>query len=121
LAFDQFINEKLLVDVVGCAARIWKGGKRSTREAESELVPRTVIAHVVSRFMEPGGEYSSVHCKAQELEAVARTAMAEQQKANSTSGNMVKKWILHFSFLENAIFIFLPFFFPDWVSFLAIP
>jgi hypothetical protein len=86
LAFDQFINEKLLVDVVGCAARIWKGGKRSTREAESELVPRTVIAHVVSRFMEPGGEYSSVHCKAQELEAVARTAMAE---GGSSTGDLI--------------------------------
>jgi UDP-glucoronosyl and UDP-glucosyl transferase len=77
LAFEQFINEKLLVDVIGCAARLWEGGKRSTREAESELVPRTVIAHAVSRFMEPGGDYSSVHCKARELGTVARAAMAE--------------------------------------------
>lgn len=78
LAHDQFINEKLLVDVVCCAARLWEGGKRSSSETGSELVPRTVISHVVSRFMETGGEYSSVHCKAQELGAEARAAMAER-------------------------------------------
>ncbi|KAJ4792259.1 Glycosyltransferase [Rhynchospora pubera] len=41
LAYEQFINEKLVVDVIGCAARLWEGGKRSTRETEKELVPRT--------------------------------------------------------------------------------
>ncbi|KAJ4760173.1 Glycosyltransferase [Rhynchospora pubera] len=77
LASEQFINEKLVVDVIGCAARLWEGGKRSTRETEKELVPRTVIAHALSRFMEPEGEFSSVHRKAQELGPVARSAIAD--------------------------------------------
>ncbi|KAJ3707894.1 hypothetical protein LUZ61_011599 [Rhynchospora tenuis] len=93
LASEQFINEKLLVDVVGCAVRLWEGGKRSTRETESELVPRTVIAHAVSRFMEPEGEYASVHCKARELGAEARSAMAEGGSSMSDLSRLINDLI----------------------------
>ncbi|KAJ1703423.1 hypothetical protein LUZ63_003202 [Rhynchospora breviuscula] len=93
LAFEQFINEKLLVDVVGCAARLWEGGKRSTRETESELVPRTEIAHAVSRFMEPEGENSSVHCKARELGVVIRSAMAEGGSSTSDLSRLISDLI----------------------------
>ncbi|KAF3327111.1 cytokinin-O-glucosyltransferase 1 [Carex littledalei] len=93
LASEQFINEKLLVDVVCCAARLWEGGKRSTSETARELVPRTVIAHVVSRFMEIGGEYSSVHCKAQELGAEARAAMAETGSSTADLSRLISDLI----------------------------
>ncbi|KAJ4799153.1 Glycosyltransferase [Rhynchospora pubera] len=88
-----FINEKLLVDVVGCATRLWEGGKRSTRETECELVPRTVIAHAVSQFMEPEGENSSVHCKARELGAVIRSAMAEGGSSTSDLSRLISDLI----------------------------
>ncbi|KAJ1703424.1 hypothetical protein LUZ63_003203 [Rhynchospora breviuscula] len=93
LAHDQFINEKLLVDVVGCAARLWEGGKRSTTDMKSELVPRTVIAQAVSQFMEPKGEYSSVHCKARELGAVARSAMAKGGSSASDLSRLISDLI----------------------------
>ncbi|KAJ3707893.1 hypothetical protein LUZ61_011598 [Rhynchospora tenuis] len=93
LAFEQFINEKLLVDVVGCAARLWEGWKRSTKETESELVPSMVIAHAVSRFMEPEGEHSSVHCKARELGAVVRSAMADGGSSMSDLSRLISDLI----------------------------
>ncbi|KAJ4785494.1 Glycosyltransferase [Rhynchospora pubera] len=92
-AAEQFVNEKLVVEMVGCAARLWEGGKRSTRETESELVPRTVIARAVSRFMEPGGEYSSVHCKAREIGAVARSAMADGGSSTSDLSRLINDLI----------------------------
>ncbi|KAJ4747913.1 Glycosyltransferase [Rhynchospora pubera] len=93
LAHDQFINEKLLVDVVGCDARLWEGGKRSTTDMKSELVPRTVIAQAVSRFMEPKGEYSSVHCKARELGVVARSALAKGGSSASDLSGLISDLI----------------------------
>ncbi|KAJ4800992.1 Glycosyltransferase [Rhynchospora pubera] len=93
LAYEQFINEKLVVDVIGCAARLWEGGKRSTRETEKELVPRTVIAHALSRFMEPEGEFSSVHRKAQELGPVARSAMADGGSSMSDLSRLISDLI----------------------------
>ncbi|KAJ4805672.1 Glycosyltransferase [Rhynchospora pubera] len=92
-AAEEFISEKLLVDMVGCATRVWEGGKRSTRETESELVPRTVIARAVSRFMEPGGEYSSVHCKAREIGTVARSAMADGGSSTSDLSRLINDLI----------------------------
>ncbi|KAJ3705907.1 hypothetical protein LUZ61_009612 [Rhynchospora tenuis] len=93
LASEQFINEKLIVDVIGCAARLWEGGKKSTRETEKELVPRSVIAHAVSRFMEPEGEFSSVHGKAQELGAVAMSAMADGGSSVSDLSRLISDLI----------------------------
>ncbi|KAJ4763585.1 Glycosyltransferase [Rhynchospora pubera] len=93
LAYEQFINEKLVVDVIGCAARLWEGGKRSTRETEKELVPRTVIAHALSRFMEPEGEFSSVHHKAQELGAVVRSAIADGGSSMSDLSRLISNLI----------------------------
>ncbi|KAJ4745875.1 Glycosyltransferase [Rhynchospora pubera] len=93
LAYEQFINEKLLVDVIGCAARLWEGGKRSTIETENELVPRSVIAHALSRFMEPEGEFSSVHRKAQELGPVARSAMADGGSSMSDLSRLISDLI----------------------------
>ncbi|XP_078167825.1 putative UDP-glucosyl transferase 73B6 [Carex rostrata] len=75
--FEQFITERLIVDIKGCGARVWEGGKRSTREEERELVPHEVIAEAVSRFMEPGGIIERARANARELAAMAKAAMAE--------------------------------------------
>ncbi|XP_078151282.1 UDP-glucose flavonoid 3-O-glucosyltransferase 7-like [Carex rostrata] len=85
-AAEEFINEKLLVEVIGCAAKVWDGGKRSTREEEHELVPGSAIAHAVFKFMDPaGGEYVAMHSKAQN---VALSALAAVQEGGSSHGDI---------------------------------
>ncbi|KAF3339898.1 Abscisate [Carex littledalei] len=84
-AAEEFINEKLLVEVIGCAAKVWDGGKRSTREEEHELVPGSAIAHAVFKFMEPGGEYVAMRSKAQN---VAVSALAAVQEGGSSHGDV---------------------------------
>jgi UDP-glucoronosyl and UDP-glucosyl transferase len=84
-AAEEFINERLLVEVMGCAARVWDGGKRSTKEDEHELVPGSAIAHAVSKFMKPGGEYVTMRSKAQNI---ATLALASMQEGGSSHGDM---------------------------------
>lgn len=84
-ASEEFINERLLVEVIGCAARVWDGGKRSTKEEEHELVPGSAIARALSKFMAPGGEYATMRSKAQN---VATSALAAVQENGSSRGDI---------------------------------
>ncbi|KAJ4753504.1 Glycosyltransferase [Rhynchospora pubera] len=77
LVFDQFINERLFVDVKGWGARVWEGGNRGTKLGEKNVVPRAAIADAVSKFMEPGGNGDKMRNKAQEMAAMAKAAMQE--------------------------------------------
>ncbi|KAF3339896.1 UDP-glycosyltransferase 73C6 [Carex littledalei] len=84
--YEQFINEKLLVEVIGCAAKVWDGGKRSTREEEHALVPGSAIAHAVFKFMEPvGDDYVAMRSKAHN---VAVSALAAVQEGGSSHGDV---------------------------------
>ncbi|XP_078161191.1 soyasapogenol B glucuronide galactosyltransferase-like [Carex rostrata] len=78
-----------LVEMIGCAAKVWDGGKRSTREEEHELVPRSEIAHAVFKFMEPGGEYVAMHSKAKNVSVSALTAMQEGGSSHGDIKNLV--------------------------------
>ncbi|KAJ1699465.1 hypothetical protein LUZ63_007977 [Rhynchospora breviuscula] len=77
LVFDQFINERLFVDVKGWGARVWEGGNRGPKLGEKKVVPRAAIADVVSKFMEPGGKGDIMRGKAQEMAAMAKAAVQE--------------------------------------------
>ncbi|KAJ4753503.1 Glycosyltransferase [Rhynchospora pubera] len=77
LVFEQFINERLPVELKGWGTRVWEGGNRGPKPTEKELVPREVIADTVSKFMEPGGKGDIARDKAQEMAAMAKTAMQE--------------------------------------------
>ncbi|KAF3332169.1 Abscisate [Carex littledalei] len=93
-AYEQFINERLLVEVIGCAGRVWDGGKRSTNEEEHELVPATAIAHAVSKIMEPGGgEYAALRFKAQNVAASAPAAVQEGGSSRGDIKNLVNDLI----------------------------
>ncbi|XP_078161182.1 anthocyanin 3'-O-beta-glucosyltransferase-like [Carex rostrata] len=72
-----------------CAVKVWDGGKRSTREEEHELVPRSAIAHAVFKFMEPGGEYVAMHSKAKNVAVSALAAMQEGGSSHGDIKNMV--------------------------------
>ncbi|KAJ3699970.1 hypothetical protein LUZ61_003675 [Rhynchospora tenuis] len=77
LVFEQFINERLSVDVNGWGARVWEGGNRGPKAGEKKVVPRAAIADAVSKFMAPGGKGDKMRNKAQEMAAMAKAAMQE--------------------------------------------
>ena len=71
MVFDQFIEERLVTDVLKIGEKVW-GGARSTKE-EKEMVP----AEVVARFLEPGGTGETARDRAQELPVKARAAVSK--------------------------------------------
>ncbi|KAL6609707.1 hypothetical protein ACP70R_039676 [Stipagrostis hirtigluma subsp. patula] len=76
LVFDQFIEERLVTDVLKIGVKVW-GGARSTRYEEQEVVPAEAVARAVARFLEPGGTGETARGRARELAAKAHAAVAE--------------------------------------------
>ncbi|TKW26500.1 hypothetical protein SEVIR_3G194300v4 [Setaria viridis] len=76
LVFDQFIEERLVTEVLRIGERVWSG-PRSTRYEEREVVPAEAVARAVARFLEPGGAGEAARGRARELAAKAHAAVAE--------------------------------------------
>ncbi|KAM3405068.1 hypothetical protein ACQJBY_007886 [Aegilops geniculata] len=76
LVFDQFIEERLVTDVLKIGERVWSGA-RSTKEEGKETVPAEAVARAVARFLEPGGTGEAARGRAQELAVKARAAVSE--------------------------------------------
>uniref|UniRef100_K3ZE39 Glycosyltransferase n=1 Tax=Setaria italica TaxID=4555 RepID=K3ZE39_SETIT len=76
LVFDQFIEERLVTEVLRIGERVWSG-PRSTRYEEREVVPAEAVARAVARFLEPGGAGEAARGRARELAAKANAAVAE--------------------------------------------
>ncbi|KAL6636913.1 hypothetical protein ACP70R_024485 [Stipagrostis hirtigluma subsp. patula] len=77
LVFEQFINERLVTEVLAFGARVWGGGKRSVRVEEAETVPAAAIARAVAAFMEGGEQGEKTRARAEELAERARAAVSE--------------------------------------------
>uniref|UniRef100_A0A0D9WI98 Uncharacterized protein n=1 Tax=Leersia perrieri TaxID=77586 RepID=A0A0D9WI98_9ORYZ len=76
LVFEQFIEERLVTDVLRIGERVWDG-PRSVRYEEKMVVPAAAIARAVTRFLKPGGTGDGARLRVQELAAMARVAVAE--------------------------------------------
>uniref|UniRef100_A0A0E0PPJ9 Glycosyltransferase n=1 Tax=Oryza rufipogon TaxID=4529 RepID=A0A0E0PPJ9_ORYRU len=96
LVFDQFIEERLVTDVLRIGERVWDGPRSvrheeamvvpaaavaravaSVRHEEAMVVPAAAVARAVARFLEPGGVGDAARLRAQELAAEAHAAVAE--------------------------------------------
>ncbi|XBJ11374.1 hypothetical protein VPH35_016080 [Triticum aestivum] len=76
LVFDQFIEERLVTDVLKIGERVWDG-PRSMRYEEQQMVPAAAVARAIARFLEPGGTGKAARGRAQELAVKAHAAVAE--------------------------------------------
>ncbi|KAF6985391.1 hypothetical protein CFC21_003264 [Triticum aestivum] len=76
LVFDQFIEERLVTDVLKIGEKVWSGA-RSTKEEEKETVPAEAVAQAVARFLEPGGTGEAARGRALELAVKARAAVLD--------------------------------------------
>ncbi|KAK8936457.1 hypothetical protein KSP39_PZI012289 [Platanthera zijinensis] len=75
LAFEQFINERLVTTVLGIGERVWDGF-RSTMDKEKVVVPATTIASAVAGFFDSGGKGVSARQTAMECAKKAKAAVA---------------------------------------------
>ncbi|KAM0894486.1 hypothetical protein ACQ4PT_024446 [Festuca glaucescens] len=76
LEFDQFIEERLVTDVLKIGERVWSG-PRSTRYEEKVTVPAEAVARAVARFLEPGGRGEAARVRVRELALKAHAAVEE--------------------------------------------
>ncbi|KAJ3708678.1 hypothetical protein LUZ61_012383 [Rhynchospora tenuis] len=89
LVFEQFINERFVVEVKGYGARVWGGGKRSTIESEKGVVPTEVISQAVSQFMEPGGVGEMARSKLAEMVRMSNDATTESGSSHKDLYSMI--------------------------------
>ncbi|KAJ0985963.1 hypothetical protein J5N97_004319 [Dioscorea zingiberensis] len=74
LSTEQFINEKLVVEVLGTAVRAWEGF-RSTEEGEKEVVKAGDVAAAVEKVMGGGEEGEKRRVTAREFGEKAKAAV----------------------------------------------
>ncbi|ONK54868.1 uncharacterized protein A4U43_UnF10300 [Asparagus officinalis] len=75
LVFEQYMNERLVVEGVGREGLEFVARRRSTMDKERVVVPAEVIEKVVFRFM--GGEGGAVRSRVKELAKMACCAVAK--------------------------------------------
>uniref|UniRef100_A0ACD5T8W4 Uncharacterized protein n=1 Tax=Avena sativa TaxID=4498 RepID=A0ACD5T8W4_AVESA len=92
LVFDQFIEERLVTDVLKIGERVWSG-PRSTRYEEQVMVPAEAVARAVARFLEPGGAGEAARVRAQELAVKAHAAVVEGGSSHSDLRRLVNDLI----------------------------
>ncbi|EHA8586604.1 putative Scopoletin glucosyltransferase [Cocos nucifera] len=90
LVFEQFINERLVVEVMGVGKRVWDGF-RSTLAEEKVVVPEEAIGRAVYGFMEPGSEGERARRRAREYAAMASAAVVEGGSAHRDLGGLVNE------------------------------
>lgn len=76
LAFDQFIEERMVTNVLRIRERVSRGA-RTTRHEECEVVLVKVMTCVVVAFLEPGGVGEAARFMARDLVEKARAAVVE--------------------------------------------
>ncbi|CAA7394861.1 unnamed protein product [Spirodela intermedia] len=81
LAYDQFLSERLVLNVLRVGVRMWDGYRSSLpEEAADAVVKAEAISRVVSRFLPPGSadeEVEAVRKRAAEYRPRTRTAVKE--------------------------------------------
>ncbi|VAH41285.1 unnamed protein product [Triticum turgidum subsp. durum] len=79
IVFEQFINERLLTEVLGIGERLWPDGAgvRSTRHEEQEVIPAQYVVRALTTFMQPGGPGDAARSRVMDLSARVHAAVAE--------------------------------------------
>ncbi|KAM0832364.1 hypothetical protein ACQ4PT_064950 [Festuca glaucescens] len=92
VVFDQFIEERLVTDVLKIGERVWSGA-RSTRYEEQVTVPAEAVALAVARFLEPGEAGEAARVRARELAVKAHAAVAEGGSSHSDLRRLINDLI----------------------------
>lgn len=76
---DQFVNERLINDVLGIGHRLWPhgAGLRSEDYEKHELIPADDVARALLTFMHPGGPGDVMRTRVMDLASKSHGALAE--------------------------------------------
>lgn len=86
---EQFVIEKLLVDVLGVARPMWEGFK-SVLDGEKEVVKAETVASSVALLMGGGPEAQAARKRMKELGEAAARAVAEGGSSHGDVGRMIQ-------------------------------
>ncbi|KAJ0984696.1 hypothetical protein J5N97_003052 [Dioscorea zingiberensis] len=86
--FEQFVNERLVVEVLKVGVRVWDGF-RSTFEKEKVVVPAEAIERAVRKFMEGSGEGEEMRKRAAEWVKIAGAAVAEGGSSHKDLNSLI--------------------------------
>ncbi|KAJ0984698.1 hypothetical protein J5N97_003054 [Dioscorea zingiberensis] len=88
LAFDHFITERLVVEVLKVGVRVWDGF-RSTIEKEKVVVPAEAIERAVRKFIEGSGEGEEMRKRAAKWAEIAGAAVAEGDSSHKDLNSLI--------------------------------
>ncbi|KAJ0984700.1 hypothetical protein J5N97_003056 [Dioscorea zingiberensis] len=89
LVFEQFINERLVVEVLKVGVRVWDGF-RSTFEKEKVVVPAEAIERAVRKFMEGSGtEGEEMRKRATKWADIAGAAVTEGGSSHKDLNSLI--------------------------------
>ncbi|XP_037481004.1 UDP-glucose flavonoid 3-O-glucosyltransferase 7-like [Triticum dicoccoides] len=75
---DQFVNERLIADVLGIGDRLWPHGAGLRREdyEKHEVIPADDVARALLTFMHPGGPGDVMRTRVMDLASKSHAAIA---------------------------------------------
>ncbi|EMS48216.1 UDP-glycosyltransferase 73C5 [Triticum urartu] len=75
---DQFVNERLIADVLGIGDRLWPhgAGLRSEDYEKHEVIPADDVARALLTFMHPGGPGDVMRTRVMDLASKSHAAIA---------------------------------------------
>ncbi|CAL9116006.1 unnamed protein product [Musa textilis] len=86
---EHFVNEKLVVDVLGVARPMWEGFK-SVLDGEKEVVKAETVARSVAWLMGGSPEVQAARKRMKELREAAARAVAEGGSSHGDMGRMIQ-------------------------------
>ncbi|XP_017696148.2 UDP-glycosyltransferase 73B4-like [Phoenix dactylifera] len=86
---EQFVLEKLLVDVLKIAKPVWEGIK-SMANSKKAVVPANAVARAVVRLVGGGEEVATMRRRVRELVELGRKAVAERGSSYEDMSRLVE-------------------------------
>ena len=90
LLWDQFMNERMIVEVLGIGVRVLEGSAR-TEGVEKVTVKAEVVSAAVSKLMGGGEEAQAMRKRVEEYKVMARSAMEEGGSSHANLSQLIQE------------------------------
>nr|UHB15540.1 UDP-glycosyltransferase [Paris polyphylla] len=91
LFHEQFLNQELVVEVMGVGVRMWEGFRRNSLGDDKALVTSDEISAVLSKLAAGGEEAEAMRRKAGEYSVAAKKAVAEGGSTHTDITNLIEE------------------------------
>jgi len=94
LQWEQFINERMVVQVLGTGVRVLEGAARTLNAEKKAVVNRQAVSRAVSRLMGDGEEAKAMRKRAKEYKEMAMSAMEEGGSSHANLSRLIEELTL---------------------------